>query len=119
MNRIVYDEKEFVVGFQHEVVSTVLHGDVPQTTCFIKVGPVGCLDKDKVMLASAKIKKHSADNENRVLARTVALTRALENIPSHEIRSVLGKNVNIRRRYPKPTNNTLYTWATVPVENFE
>lgn len=77
-------EKEYRVEFHYP------REDLETTICEIKVGPIGSLNIDKALEATAKVTRYIGDNPNRNAARKAAMVKALH---------VAGYDASIRKTF--------------------
>lgn len=102
MPRTNVDNKEIVVCFQHglrpskyvgairnNTVEQIAHPvpDTDYTQCVVLVGELGCRDENKTKVGEATVVRYYKDAPNRVVARRIALQKALaESTLSHDER---------------------------------
>jgi hypothetical protein len=94
MPRIKVNNKEIVVCFQHgqqpsryvgairNHIPAQIANPVPNTDytkCVVLVGENNCRDEDKSTVGKATVVRYYKDAPNRVVARRIALQKALEN----------------------------------------
>jgi hypothetical protein len=107
MNRIIVGNQEFVVGFKHGNINKVVQSRVypqQQTSCFIKYGPLGSRDCEKMLIGTGSVSRDTREKvDNRVYARTESLRRALTDMVKKNpqltgLDASLNCHINIRRK---------------------
>lgn len=92
MNRIRIANQEYKIVFQRTGLDTV---------CAIFEGNAGSLDKNKTLVAEAKVTRHVKDVDNRVIARTEAFKRAVGQIENRAVRTELFANAGHRMAFSR------------------
>lgn len=88
MNRMTINDTEYSVLFKRTRT---------RTFCQIYAGPADSRDKDKALVAEAFVQRWSNDPDNRVIARTYALGKATEQLPS--VGNVIFEQTSIRKKF--------------------